>query len=147
MTGLEMQTWQRRAIDRILNIDAEKEPDMILGVQRGAPKNEINKAYKALSLLFHPDKCSAPDASKAMSKINTAREKLLLAATSERECMVCMDAPINTRFHPCYHSAVCEGCAIGLLARSQRPQCPVCREVFTSYDRGEFDDTYAPPGS
>ena len=86
MTGLEMQTWQRRAIDRILNIDAEKEPDMILGVQRGAPKNEINKAYKALSLLFHPDKCSAPDASDAMQKINTARQKLFLAATSEREC-------------------------------------------------------------
>jgi len=81
MTGLEMQTWQRRAIDRILDIDAEKEPDMILGVRRGAPKHEVKKAYKALAMLFHPDKCSAPDASDAMQKINTARQKLFLAAT------------------------------------------------------------------
>ena len=86
MTGLEMQSWQRRAIDRIRDIDAEKEPDMILGVQRGAPKHEVKKAYKALAILFHPDKCSAPDASDAMQKINTARQKLFLAATSEREC-------------------------------------------------------------
>jgi len=86
MTGLEMQSWQRRAIDRILDIDAEKEPDMILGVQRGAPKDEVKKAYIALAILFHPDKCSAPDASDAMQKINTARQKLFLAATSEREC-------------------------------------------------------------
>ena len=86
MTGLEMQNWQRRAIDRILDIDAEKEPDMILGVQRGAPKDEVKKAYKALAILFHPDKCSAPDAYDAMQKINTARQKLFLAATSEREC-------------------------------------------------------------
>ena len=81
MTGLEMQSWQRRAIDRILDIDAEKEPDMILGVERGAPKHEVKKAYKALAMLFHPDKCSAPDASNAMQKINTARQKLVLAAT------------------------------------------------------------------
>jgi hypothetical protein len=86
MTGLEMQSWQRRAIDRIRDIDAEKEPDMILGVQRGAPKHEVKEAYKALAILFHPDKCSAPDASDAMQKINTARQKLFLAATSEREC-------------------------------------------------------------
>ena len=56
---------------------------MILGVQRGAPKHEVKKAYKALAILFHPDKCSAPDASDAMQKINTARQKLFLAATSE----------------------------------------------------------------
>ena len=86
MTGLEMQSWQRRAIDRIRDIDAEKEPDMILGVQRGAPKHEVKEAYIALAILFHPDKCSAPDASDAMQKINAARQKLFLAATSEREC-------------------------------------------------------------
>ena len=59
---------------------------MILGVQRGAPKDEVKKAYIALAILFHPDKCSAPDASDAMQKINAARQKLFLAATSEREC-------------------------------------------------------------
>ena len=59
---------------------------MILGVPRGAPKHEVKKAYQALAILFHPDKCSAPDASDAMQKINAARQKLFLAATSEREC-------------------------------------------------------------
>ena len=81
MDALELQIWQRQAIERILNIDAEKEPDMILGVRWGAPKHEVKKAYKALAMLFHPDKCSAPDASDAMQKINTARQKLFLAAT------------------------------------------------------------------
>ena len=82
MTGLEMQSWQRRAIDRIRDIDAEKEPDMILGVQRGAPKNEVKKAFRRLAKLLHSDKCSAPGASEAMKKINRAYEKLDRDATS-----------------------------------------------------------------
>ena len=139
---MEMQSWQRRAIDRILDIDAEKEPDMILGVQRGAPKNEIKKAYKALSLLFHPDKCSAPDALKAMQKINTAHDIM----EKERICRICMDAPINTRFRPCYHAVVCEECAVELVSRRERAECPVCKRHFLSYDKGKFNATYVPPG-
>ena len=82
MTGEEKQIWRRQAIERILNIDAEKEPDMILGVRWGAPKNEVTKAYRRLGKFLHPDKCSAPDASEAMKKINRAHEKLRRDATS-----------------------------------------------------------------
>ena len=82
MTGLEMQSWQRRAIDRIRDIDAEKEPDMILGVRLGAPKSEVNKAFKELATFLHPDKCGALGASDAMQKMNAARQKLFTAATS-----------------------------------------------------------------
>ena len=82
MTGEEKQIWQRQAIDRILDIDAEKEPDMILGVRLGAPKSEVNKAFKELATFLHPDKCGALGASDAMQKMNAARQKLFTAATS-----------------------------------------------------------------
>ena len=64
----------------------------------------------------------------------------------ERECMVCMDAPINTRFRPCYHAVVCEECAVELVSRRERAECPVCKGHFLSYDKGKFNATYVPPG-
>ena len=39
------------------------------------------------------------------------------AAPRERTCVVCLDAPINTRLLPCRHSAVCEVCAAETLRR------------------------------
>merc|ERR1719326_2665616 len=33
----------------------------ILGVKKGANKDEIKKAYKSLSLKYHPDKCESDD--------------------------------------------------------------------------------------
>ena len=38
----------------------------------------------------------------------------------QRECMVCMDAPINTRFRPCYHAVVCEEAGVAPQKRKSR---------------------------
>ena len=44
----------------------------VLGVPKGASKEEIKKAFVKLAREFHPDKSSAPDAKQKFSEINEA---------------------------------------------------------------------------
>ena len=61
-------------------------------------------------------------------------------APRERECVVCLDAPINTRLLPCRHSTVCEACAAETLGRGDG--CPICRVTVEQFDVGEFPVTF-----
>jgi len=56
---------------------AEKE-DLykILGINENASHDEIKKAYRALSLKFHPDRNPAPEATEKFKQINQAYEVL-----------------------------------------------------------------------
>lgn len=47
-----------------------------LGIMPSASESEIKKAYRKLSLEYHPDKNSSPDASAKFQKINEAYETL-----------------------------------------------------------------------
>lgn len=59
---------------------------------------------------------------------------------AERECVVCMAAPIGTMFEPCRHSTVCGACAAHIVASD--PQCPVCRCAIGNVIEGHFAVTY-----
>ncbi|CAM9451549.1 unnamed protein product, partial [Hapterophycus canaliculatus] len=59
-----------------------------------------------------------------------------------RTCRICLTAPANTRFIPCFHSIACHDDASNLLRR--RGSCPVCREPIESVEEGEFAQTFAP---
>jgi DnaJ-class molecular chaperone len=48
----------------------------ILGIQEDAEGQEVKKAYRALSLEFHPDRCKLPDAQSKFQEINSAYEVL-----------------------------------------------------------------------
>ena len=48
----------------------------VLGVGRGASESEAKKAYRKLSLKYHPDKNSAPSSADAFKAINTAYDVL-----------------------------------------------------------------------
>ena len=48
----------------------------LLGVSKTATENEIKKAYRKLSLEYHPDKNPSPDAGSKFQKINEAYEIL-----------------------------------------------------------------------
>jgi DnaJ-class molecular chaperone len=48
----------------------------ILGITNTASKEDIKKAYRGLSLKYHPDKNSDPNSSHKFSEINTAYEVL-----------------------------------------------------------------------
>jgi hypothetical protein len=63
-------------------------------------------------------------------------------AQGVRECMLCMDAPRNTRLRPCCHVVFCENCALEALQRNIT--CPLCRRRFERYDVGDFNQTYVP---
>jgi DnaJ-class molecular chaperone len=48
----------------------------ILGVSADASDAELKKAYRQLSLKYHPDRCSDPDAAHIMQQVNEAYETL-----------------------------------------------------------------------
>lgn len=53
-------------------IAASKDYYKILDLKRSATSADIKKAYRRLSLKYHPDKNSAPDASEKFAEIGTA---------------------------------------------------------------------------
>ena len=56
----------------------------ILGVSKEATETEIKKAYRALSLKYHPDRNSDPEATEKYKGINEAYEILSNAQTREK---------------------------------------------------------------
>lgn len=48
----------------------------ILGVQKSATEDEVKKAYRKMALKFHPDKCRAPKAHEAFTKVGQAYDCL-----------------------------------------------------------------------
>ena len=41
------------------------------------PRDDVNRAYKQLAVLLHPDKNSAPGSEEAFKDVASAREELL----------------------------------------------------------------------
>lgn len=48
----------------------------VLGLQRNASADDIQRAYRTLALRYHPDRNSAPDAASRMVAVNKAYEVL-----------------------------------------------------------------------
>jgi len=60
----------------ILAVAAKKDYYQILGVSRTATAGELKKAYRKLSLKYHPDKNSAPDAQQKFAELSVAYDVL-----------------------------------------------------------------------
>jgi len=61
----------------VQRVRACKDSHDILGVSRGSGRDEINRAYKHLAVLLHPDKNLAPGSEEAFKAIASAKEELL----------------------------------------------------------------------
>src|SRR6478609_2961481 len=48
----------------------------ILGLERGAPEDEVRKAYRKLARKYHPDVSKEPDAEMRMRDVNEANDVL-----------------------------------------------------------------------
>ena len=49
-------------------------------------------------------------------------------AMTEKTCVVCMDAKIDTVCVPCGHLCLCQGCAPLI---DNQGNCPYCRQIIT----------------
>ncbi|XP_018120033.1 dnaJ homolog subfamily C member 27-B isoform X3 [Xenopus laevis] len=63
--------------DSIRRIRNSKDSWDMLGVKPGATRDEVNKAYRKLAVLLHPDKCVAPGSEDAFKAVVNARTALL----------------------------------------------------------------------
>lgn len=54
-----------------------KDYHKVLGIGKGASKDEIKKAYRKLALLFHPDRNGSPSAEGRFKEINEAYRVLM----------------------------------------------------------------------
>ena len=57
-------------------------------------------------------------------------------------CVVCLDAPRDTRLVPCEHSALCGDCA--KECRDRQGACPICNAKIKAIEYGSFARTFAP---
>lgn len=57
-------------------------------------------------------------------------------------CVVCIDAPRDTRLMPCEHSALCGDCA--KECRDRQGSCPICNAKIKAIEYGSFSRTFAP---
>ena len=57
---------------RLLFINKSRPAHIVLGVDPSADQDTIRRAYRKLSLEFHPDRNSSPDAEERMKEINAA---------------------------------------------------------------------------
>ncbi|MBN3296410.1 dnaJ homolog subfamily C member 27 [Amia ocellicauda] len=67
----------REQADTIRRIRSSKDSWDMLGVKPGATREEVNKAYRKLAVLLHPDKCVAPGSEDAFKAVVNARTSLL----------------------------------------------------------------------
>ena len=57
-------------------------------------------------------------------------------------CVVCLDAPRDTRLSPCAHSALCGDCA--KACKERQGACPICNREIKAIEWGSFAQTFAP---
>ena len=110
----------------------------------------------ASSLAVQPGSAgAAPSASERVGDSDDAE------LAEERECILCMNAPRQTRLQPCRHVLLCEPCAAAQRdwhrARHTDWICPLCQcvaSLVSRYDVGDFGglgtfvpDDKLPPGS
>ncbi|XP_060129161.1 dnaJ homolog subfamily C member 27 isoform X2 [Zootoca vivipara] len=70
-------SFTKEQADTIRRIRSSKDSWDMLGVKPGATRDEVNKAYRKLAVLLHPDKCMAPGSEDAFKAVVNARTALL----------------------------------------------------------------------
>ncbi|NXP00931.1 DJC27 protein, partial [Certhia brachydactyla] len=70
-------SFTREQADAIRRIRGSKDSWDMLGLKPGASRDEVNKAYRKLAVLLHPDKCLAPGSEDAFKAVVNARTALL----------------------------------------------------------------------
>jgi hypothetical protein len=72
-----------------------RDPHLVLGVERGATRMEIQRAFRARAREVHPD-VSGEDTTDAMAALSAARDDLLRHAPAERRTATGSRVPPDT---------------------------------------------------
>lgn len=79
------QCKKNRAETTIERVLGTEDPYQILNVPRNINEVEIDKAYKKLCLILHPDRCKHQKAEQAFKKILNAKNKLIEIKKRQKE--------------------------------------------------------------
>ena len=119
------------------------------------PMQSLTEAdVKSLDQTLVPDsfrqlilRCVDEDPKKRLtaSQVVHELENIANQVANCRPCLVCLDQPRYQRCFPCGHKTMCNTCLIERQRANPKPQCILCRQVFTSTQEDADLNTFVPP--
>jgi len=85
-----------------------------------------------------PERSRPGPSGSCSSSANIVRQRPGYQSEPSKECMICCDSDVTTKFLPCQHACMCEECAIkymnSLEENGWQERCPLCRHVIHSFE-------------
>jgi len=99
--GFYQTAYAMNPAQKFLKTHVASQPHIVLGIAPNASENEINKAFRTLSLKWHPDKNLAfkEDAQEVFKKLSEAKEAML-KGESAKECSRAQSTPAQSAAAP-----------------------------------------------
>ncbi|KJE91400.1 TKL/IRAK protein kinase [Capsaspora owczarzaki ATCC 30864] len=150
MILLELATGQRPSIDLMSTVRHQlkrsRKIDSVLdkAIDWSSQDKEAAQAMADLAVdCLDPARVYRPSFGEILRRFSgeeVAENEEETVAGSDRECLVCFNAPTNAKLIPCCHACVCVACAQWMIQRQDK--CMICRVPPTSFHQGTYNKTF-----